>query len=205
MKTLYVWRHGQTDYNIERRLQGCCDTPLNDNGKFQADKAAQVLAERGVTHVISSPLARAVDTAQALASLVGVEVQVLDGLIERSYGQWEGLTAAQIEADAPEQYAQWRQTGECPEVGIELCGETGRRVAACLQEFMDGVDEDAVVVAVSHGSAINAGITQFLGLDAQVWHGLKGLNNAHVGHIRQARKAPGWYVESWNENVGSVS
>ena len=96
MTDLILWRHGQTDYNLQGRIQGQVDIPLNDTGRQQAQRAADDIAALGPTRIVSSPLVRARDTAEVLASLTGLSVEIDPGLVEKSFGTWEGLKAADI-------------------------------------------------------------------------------------------------------------
>ena len=93
MTDLILWRHGQTDYNSQGRIQGQVDVPLNETGRDQARRAAEDIAALGPTRIVSSPLIRARDTAEALASLTGLSVEIDEGLAEKSFGDWEGLKA----------------------------------------------------------------------------------------------------------------
>ena len=75
MTDLILWRHGQTDYNSQGRIQGQVDIPLNETGRDQARRAADGIAALGPTRIVSSPLARARATAEVLASLTGLSVE----------------------------------------------------------------------------------------------------------------------------------
>ena len=74
LKTIYVFRHGQTDYNVERRVMGQLDIPLNNVGHAQATELAEKLATAAIGAVYSSPLARAMETARAVANKIGVPI-----------------------------------------------------------------------------------------------------------------------------------
>ena len=111
MTDLILWRHGQTDYNSQGRIQGRVDVPLNETGRDQARRAAEDIAALGPTRIVSSPLTRARDTAEALASRTGLSVEIDEGLAEKSFGDWEGLKAADIKKQWPEHYATWRAGG----------------------------------------------------------------------------------------------
>ena len=102
-------RHGETAWNAASRLQGQLDIPLNLQGQRQADSLAEALRDEGLTAVYSSDLARAWQTAQALAAPLGLALLPEPGLRERCFGHFEGLTYAQIDARWPEQARRWRQ------------------------------------------------------------------------------------------------
>ena len=94
MTELILWRHGQTDHNLVGRVQGQVDIPLNATGLAQAAAAARILASPRPDRIVSSPLSRARTTAQILADLTGLDIEVEADLIERSFGVWEGLDRA---------------------------------------------------------------------------------------------------------------
>lgn len=89
-KTIYIFRHGQTDYNVARRVMGQLDIPLNDAGRAQAAELANKLAKFAIGAVYSSPLARAMETAQAVADKTGVPITTDVRLMERNNGKLQG-------------------------------------------------------------------------------------------------------------------
>ncbi|MEY3856146.1 MAG: hypothetical protein RJA45_616 [Actinomycetota bacterium] len=138
-------RHGQTDWNIDMRLQGISDIPLNETGHNQAKLAAQVLADGEWEHVISSPLSRAKDTARYVADALGLaDITVHDLLLERSFGDAEGSS-----------YEEWKerlQAGVHAE-GAESVEQLEVRVNLLLNELATEYS-DKTVLAVSHGALI---------------------------------------------------
>lgn len=88
---LYVVRHGQTDWNIERRLQGTSNVPLNDTGIKQAQNLAETLKNIDIDFIFSSPLQRAYDTASIVNQHKGLPIHIDARLIERGFGDFEGL------------------------------------------------------------------------------------------------------------------
>ena len=146
---IYLVRHGQTDWNIEKRFQGQTDIPLNENGKQQAESCGRALACLRFGAVYASPLGRAVETAQILAAHTGgAPVTVEPAFIERSFGKIEGLTLPEGEA-----YLKAHPEG----AGIESKEATGRRVVEALAQkaaLHPGQD----ILVVSHGSAICCGL-----------------------------------------------
>ena len=89
MTELILWRHDQTDHNLVSRVQGQVDIPLNATGLAQAAAAARILASPRPDRIVSSPLSRARTTAQILADLTGLDIEVEADLIERFFGVWE--------------------------------------------------------------------------------------------------------------------
>lgn len=197
--TIVLWRHGQTDWNASRRLQGQSDIELNETGRTQAATAAPRIAELGPTRIISSDLERASRTAAALGDITGVPVETDARLRERSFGLWEGMTHGEIEEGWPEAFRAWRQ-GEEPEgIGADRRVDVGHRVAGCILETVAEMDDDGVLVVVAHGAAITLGLTHLLDLDSEAWFGLSGLDNcawALVGPNPGRR--PGWRLTAHN-------
>ena len=86
--TLYLARHGQTEWNHSARIQGREDIPLNDTGRIQAQRLGEGLRELGIERIWSSPLSRAQETARTIASICHIDspITLLDGLTERDFG-----------------------------------------------------------------------------------------------------------------------
>ncbi|WP_084073626.1 histidine phosphatase family protein [Demequina sp. NBRC 110052] len=163
MSTMILVRHGRTDYNVEGRLQGSLDVPLGAEGRAQAVATGQHLAAAYGTPdaLLTSPLARAFDTAAEIGRLVGMEPVSDARLTQRSYGAWEGRTWDEVRARWPEEYAA-RMRGEDPDIpGWGTSVEVGRRVAECLEEAVHGRE---LVTVVSHGSALMLGALALLGI-----------------------------------------
>jgi len=159
---LLLWRHGQTTWNAERRFQGHSDVPLDATGHEQARRTARYIAALHPAAIYSSDLARAVETADYLARLTGLPVQLDKDLRERGGGSWEGLTDAEIRAEYPAEYAAW-----VPPDG-ESVTAVADRSAASLQRIADSLDSGTLAVLVSHGAAINLGMSRLLGLPERV-------------------------------------
>lgn len=102
-------RHGETSWNVDTRIQGHLDIPLNDTGVWQARQVGQALADEPITAIYTSDLQRAHTTAQAVADATGAPLTAEPGLRERSFGQLQGRTFAEIEAQLPEEARRWRQ------------------------------------------------------------------------------------------------
>ncbi len=118
---LIALRHGETAWNAEQRIQGQLDTPLNDVGRWQAQRLGQALQDAGVQVVYSSDLVRVSDTAAAFAGPAGLPVQFDTRLRERHFGEWQGCTYDELHQRWPEQAVAWRRRD--PEFG-PLGGET---------------------------------------------------------------------------------
>ncbi|QWS34511.1 histidine phosphatase family protein [Curtobacterium aetherium] len=141
---LYLVRHGETDWNRQRRIQGSTDVPLNDTGRRQAVQTAALLARRSFDAVVSSPLSRALETGTIIATHLGLPAPAgYDGLRERSYGEAEGLTHPEIAERWPHDAVP----------GRESRAALLDRVTETLAEIAVRYDAGSVVVA-THGAVI---------------------------------------------------
>jgi probable phosphoglycerate mutase len=151
---LLLVRHGETDWNRERRFQGHADPPLNETGREQALGLAAQLAGEGIELVYTSDLARARETAEIVAARLGADVRSLRELREIDVGEWEGLTWPEIEERYPEGARSWRDRGYGWESG-ETYDELGERVVAALRRIAADHPTKRVLV-VGHGGTIRA-------------------------------------------------
>ncbi|HWH04956.1 MAG TPA: histidine phosphatase family protein, partial [Gaiellaceae bacterium] len=107
MTTIVLARHGETDWNREQRFQGHADRPLNELGREQARELAERLRNDRIDAVYSSPLVRALETAETVAAALGLPVETREALREVDVGSWEGLSRDEIEERHPEDFARW--------------------------------------------------------------------------------------------------
>jgi broad specificity phosphatase PhoE len=152
--TILLARHGETYWNREGRFQGHADPPLNGTGRAQAVELSVVLMADELTAVYSSPLRRALETAEIVAASHGLEPVQLDALREIDVGSWQGLTRAEIEQRFPVQFARWLDYDQGWEDG-ESYEALGRRVVAALLELGDRHGGQRIL-AVTHGGPIRA-------------------------------------------------
>jgi broad specificity phosphatase PhoE len=152
--TILLARHGETDWNREGRFQGHADPPLNETGRAQAAELAAELEGVELAAVYSSPLRRAVETAEVVAAEHGLEPVAVDALREVDVGSWQGLTREEIEAGFPEQFARWLDYDQGWEDGESYEG-MGRRAVAVLLELA-AAHEGERILAVTHGGPIRA-------------------------------------------------
>ena len=159
-------RHGETDANRAGLLLGRADPPLNELGLQQAEALAAALRREPDPLVITSPLARAQQTAARIAAASGASLETDSRLIELDYGDWDERRVADIPADAA---ARWRADPTFAPPGGESLAELRARVAPCE----DGLREwarDGTAIVVSHVSPIKALILVALELgDAFAW------------------------------------
>ena len=164
---LILVRHGQSTGNAEGRLLGRIDSPLTERGLAQACTLAPAVS--GATRLISSPLSRARDTAEALGT--GLEVEIDDRWVEVDYGEFDGQKLGAIPAEV---WTQWRSDPTYVPPGGESLAAAGARVRSACEELFADPDGpargDGVVVVVSHVSPIKAAACWSLGLgDEGAW------------------------------------
>lgn len=154
--TIVLVRHGETDWNRERRFQGRADLPLNALGRAQASELALELAAEPVAAVYTSPLRRAAETAEIVGGELGVEIRTSSALMEVDVGSWSGLTVDEVEVRFPAGYRRWRASGHGWEDG-ETYEELGRRVVYGLLDVAREHPSE-VVLAVTHGGPIRSAL-----------------------------------------------
>jgi probable phosphoglycerate mutase len=147
-------RHGETDWNAERRWQGHADRPLNERGRAQAKELAELLAGEPIDAVYSSDLSRARETAAAVAARLGADVRTLRELREIDVGEFSGLTAADVEERHPEAMRRLREHGYGWTSG-ESPRQMEERVLAALRHIAAEHPGGRVLV-VGHGGTIRA-------------------------------------------------
>lgn len=160
-------RHGQTPMSVAGVFSGRSDPRLTELGEHQASRAAENLAARqatgeGITEIVSSPLTRARQTAEAAAQALDLDVRVDDNLIETDFGEWEGHTFADVHRHWPTEHAAWVGDTSVPTVG----GESMESVEGRCRALVDGLaaardaaqegQEPRTVLLVSHVSPIKA-------------------------------------------------
>jgi len=146
-------RHGQTPMSVQKRYAGTSDAPLTDAGVQQAAAAAKRLASAGIDVVVTSPLLRAVQTAQEVASVTGVPVVTDDGFSETNFGIWEGLTFAEVRERWPSEMAAWLADPAVAPPGGESFTEVSERVTGALHRVLADRARQTVLI-VSHVTPI---------------------------------------------------
>ena len=148
-------RHGETAWNVEGRIQGQLDIPLNDTGRWQVHRLALAVADEGISAVYSSDLLRALETAQAVARGCSQPITTDVGLRERGFGVFEGLSYDEINRRWPEQAERGRKRD--PEFGAEG-GETLREFAergVGTVSRLAALHPGETIAVVSHGGVMD--------------------------------------------------
>lgn len=146
-------RHGQTPMSVQKRYAGRSDAPLTEVGVQQAAAAAKRLASAGLGVIMTSPLLRTVQTAQAVAAVTGAAVVTDDGFRETDFGAWEGLTFAEVQERWPAEIRAWLADPEVPPPGGESFTDVSARVTAALDRVLAARAGQTVLI-VSHVTPI---------------------------------------------------
>jgi ribonuclease H / adenosylcobalamin/alpha-ribazole phosphatase len=154
-------RHGQTPMSVEKRYAGRSDIPLTEAGVAQAAAAAKRLGTAGLDAIVSSPLQRAVRTAEEVAAVTGLPVAADDGFRETDFGAWEGLTFAEVRERWPSEMTAWLADPAVAPPGGESFADVSERVTAALARVLAGRAGQRVLL-VSHVTPIKTLVTAAL-------------------------------------------
>ena len=173
MTEIILARHGETEWNVAEVFRGRIDIELNETGVRQAELLAEYLKGVNIDAVYSSPLRRALNTAEMIAGYHKLEVEITPGLIDCNFGQWQGLHLQEVKDRYKELYAQWIKN---PHLIQMPDGETLSGVRERALAVVNGVvaKHKGTVVLVSHRVVNKVLICALLGLD-----------NSHFWNIRQ--------------------
>lgn len=160
-RLVYIVRHGTTDWNRGGYIQGHLDTPLNREGRAQAEAAAARLVTEGATAIYSSDLLRVYETAQIIARHTGLHIIQKPALREMHFGDWQGLSFDQIKERDPDIYAARRERPyEVPPPGDETWMAFYQRSVGAIQDILEATDAQRLIVAT------HSGVCTALGLEA---------------------------------------
>jgi broad specificity phosphatase PhoE len=186
---LYLVRHGETDHNRDSLALGRADVPLNDRGITQAFRLGEALAGEPITAIYSSPLTRAIRTAEAVAAPRGLKVQVRPGLIEMDVGEADGLTFPEVRERFPGLLETWATDDgpKQPMPGGERLADVQKRAWECVQSLAT-LHPDETICAVTHNFVILSILTTALGVDLagfrRLRHGVAAVSVLEVGPSR---------------------
>jgi len=190
-------RHGQTEWNAQRRFQGKTDVPLNESGLNEARMLAERLKNWPVDAIYTSPLSRALETAKIVSGLNvnAARLEVRSELEEMSFGSWEKLSVHDVAKSFPGYYEAWKDD---PSKVVPPGGESFEDVVKRVKPVLDGIlnREDQEVLIVAHGGVIRAIVVLLLGLSPSgIWH-MRLDNCALVGLVSKDVKAS---LLFWND------
>jgi probable phosphoglycerate mutase len=158
MTEILLIRHGETDWNVEKRLQGHLDIALNAEGRRQAEALGRALLREPLNAIICSDLQRATETAQAIAAPRGMTVHIEPALRERCYGALEGLRYVDINERYPEAYAAWCERDldaryPAGHNNAETLTEFSQRAIAAVNQLARTFKHKRIVI-VTHGGVL---------------------------------------------------
>ncbi|MCW2794714.1 histidine phosphatase family protein [Nocardioides sp.] len=176
-RRLVLLRHGQTAWNLELRVQGHHDVEIDDTGHRQAAAAAPLIAAYQPVALWCSDLTRARQTAAYVAKETGLEPTYDERLREYYLGERQGLTHAEYDALAPEEFETFRRGSYDVAPGAESTEQVRARMVEVLTELLASIGPGETAVAVSHGAAGKVGLAALLGWPDSVSDSLRGLGN----------------------------
>jgi broad specificity phosphatase PhoE len=190
-KQLILVRHGETLHNVAGIAQGWNDSALSERGERQVRRLAERLALHAPTALYSSPLGRAMSTANAIAEVTGLPVQTRDDLREMSYGGWEGKSFLDVRRDDLEIYQRWIADPDCP------CpdGESHNDVRRRMERAIAAANSERPIL-VTHGTAIRIGATALLDAPVSMSRNLAQDNAALNLFVWRADR---WVLKVWND------
>jgi ribonuclease H / adenosylcobalamin/alpha-ribazole phosphatase len=192
---IYLVRHGQTDLNRDKRFRGLSDSPLNEAGIYEAAGAGRLLAGAGLSKILTSPVARAAQTATAIAVTTGARVETDDDFIDVDYGAWQGLTVEEV-ADrfGRDRLSAWRSD---PASFTFPDGEAMSTATQRLRRgLMNAVGGATPVAVVSHLAVLKICFCVMMDLDLSYFWRID-LDNGAVSEFTYTGDA-GFLLENWN-------
>jgi broad specificity phosphatase PhoE len=166
MAILYLVRHGETDYHVQKRALGKLNVPLNDLGKRQALRIASCFEKTPIAAIYSSPLRRCLETAQPLAKAKGLAVQPIEGITEIDLGEWDGKPFEELYREGGETFAAWIKRPSSTRIpGGETLSEVRDRVLEAVEEILKRHSTMEDIVIFGHGGPLRVVLCASLGLD----------------------------------------
>jgi broad specificity phosphatase PhoE len=170
MTRVHLVRHGRTGSNRARRTMGWLDEGIESGWVPAASAVAGVLAREPVDWLLSSPLARALQTAEPLAARLGRQPIIDDRFGELRVGHWEGYSEAEIAERWPEHWQRWRSEPHTLEVeGRETLADLNNRVAGALDELFAGLVDGRAAVVFTHDAVVRAAVAWALGTGPEIY------------------------------------
>ena len=225
-RRLIMLRHGQTEYNATRRMQGHLNTKLSPVGFEQAAAAAEFLTHKNIVKIVSSDLDRAFDTATVIGQRLNLPVEKDERLRETHLGLWQARSHEEVDQLYPGMRALWRHDATWAPPGGESRVEVARRARPVVTELMKSLTDwdSATVLLVAHGGIISALTSNLLELQVQQYPLFSGLGNTCGSQLTarprwsavdgQKQSTPPmfspatvadaqWYLDGWNIGVSA--
>ena len=168
--TINLVRHGETDWNVLGKFQGCMDTVLSKDGILQAEQLKKRFYDK-FDFIYTSPLKRALKTAEIISESKDNKVNIAPGLREIDFGDWEGLTIREIETNFPEKFINWRNDElEGPMCGGDLSIKIASiRAKKTILEITEKHQGENIII-VAHGGIIKAGLIGIFDWKMTMYH-----------------------------------
>jgi broad specificity phosphatase PhoE len=149
MLSIVLIRPGSTDYDVQQRIQGALDIPLNEQGTAEAARLAESLRERNLQAIYSPVSQPSMQTAQIIAKTLGIKHRKVERLENLNQGLWQGMLVEDVRRKQPKVYRQWQEQPEivCPPEG-EMLGEADQRVRAALVKLLKRNKDGAIGLVV---------------------------------------------------------
>lgn len=197
LRHLILLRHGETEFNRARRMQGHLDVALSERGRAQADRVAPVLARKNPLAIISSDAQRAVHTAQAVSDLCDVPVHLDTRLRETDMGEWTGLDQQEVEDHWPGDRPKWRSDPTYAPPGGENRLEVARRAMDVVRDLHRDLtswgEDERPVLLVAHGGTFLALAAALIDSPLQNYAAFSALGNTSWS---QFTEWPQYFVEA---------
>ena len=170
MTRIYLVRHGQTEWNRQERFRGRIDIPLNEVGHDQARAVAAYLSGHDIVAVYTSPLQRAVQTALPIAQVHDLSPTILPGLIDISYGEWQGYSPSEVRDEFPDLLELWYTEPHRVDIpGGQNLKTIKEQAMSVVRETLSRHDNGGIVL-VTHQIVIKVLTCTLLGLEvSQIW------------------------------------
>lgn len=173
MLEIILTRHGETDWNAGEVFRGRADIDLNQAGIRQAELLGEYLARDRIDFVYSSPLKRAVNTAEAIAARHQLEVNTVSNLIDFDFGEWQGMTLNEVKEKYTELYRDWEETPEQVRVpGGECLEEVRARAMSFVEDAVMRCGEGRIAL-VTHRVVCKVLVCALLGIDNSRFYNIK--------------------------------
>lgn len=165
MRKIYLIRHGESQWNVLRKIQGQKDIPLTDKGRKQAELAGEKLSEENIDIIYSSDLKRASETAEIIGQNIGIEPIYNMSLREINFGIWEGLSNDSMNSKYRDEVCLWRREPEKLNIQeAENLYDVQRRAMNFLNFILEN-EKDENILVVSHGVTLKTIILDLLNMD----------------------------------------
>lgn len=201
---VFLIRHGITDWHREGRVLGQRDIALNDEGLEQARAAAAALADAPLVEVISSPLVRALQTAELIGQQFGIEVARDPRLIDLRVGKWEGMTYEEVAAHS--EYKEFIKDPLSERIpGAESLSDVKTRAVAAIEQAIEDNPSGDAIAVVTHAGIIRVLLTHYLGSPPANYHRIRvAPGSVSVLSFADDRELPRVVAVNWVASLSGV-